>query len=154
VVWWKICQQSAAERHQIYEHFRLRYLPSSARTSCRYFMDKWNKGRSDSCLDMTFVNPSVTELCIVFNPLVLELSVAYSEKDQDLNGHPLLCVFLANDFRWHSVFTVALCTLIEVTFWCRRVNFLSVYWSLVMTNCRFVFWFKILNFYIFVGFHL
>jgi hypothetical protein len=49
---------------------------------------------------MILANLSVTELCIVFNPLVLEINAEHTlQKTQDLNGHPLLCMFLANDFR-------------------------------------------------------
>jgi len=103
-----VYQQSAAEMHQILEHFRYCNLSSFDYTDCRYFVHKWYRGSSDPCLDVTLVSPSVSELCIVFNPLVLEFSAELTlQKAQNWNGHSLLHMFLANNFRWHLACTVS-----------------------------------------------
>jgi hypothetical protein len=43
---------------------------------------------------------NVFEYDCYFNPLVPELSAQGTlQKIQDLNGHPVCCIFLASDFR-------------------------------------------------------
>jgi hypothetical protein len=47
-------------------------------------MHKQYRESSNPCLDMTLVSPSVSELCIVFNLLVLDLSAELSlQKTQE-----------------------------------------------------------------------
>jgi hypothetical protein len=122
-----VYEQSAVEMHQILEHFRYCYLSSFDHTDCRYFLHMWNRGRSDPCLDVTLVSPSVSELCLVCNPLVLGFSSELTlQKTQDWNGHWLLHMFLASNFRWYLACTVSHCALTKVIFQPRRVRFLSV----------------------------
>jgi hypothetical protein len=44
------------------------------------------------------------------------------QKAWDLNGHPLLCMFSADDFRWYSVFSASYRALNKVIFWWQRFN--------------------------------
>ena len=44
------------------------------------------------------------------------------QKTKDLNGHLLLCMFIANEFQWSPAFSASHCMLTEVVFWCQRVN--------------------------------
>jgi hypothetical protein len=57
------------------------------------------------------------------NPLVPELSVQCTvQKTRDLNGHPLVCMFLADDFRQHLIFLESQCTFTKAIFQRQRVN--------------------------------
>lgn len=66
----------------------------------------------------------ISSWCLI-NPLEPELSAQLTlQKTQDLNGHPLFCKFLADDFSERSIFSVSNCTLITIDFQHQRVNLL------------------------------
>lgn len=61
---------------------------------------------------MHWINPSEPELSAQF----------FLQKIQDLNGYPLLCMFLFDDVNGCPVFSASHCALTVVQFWCQRVN--------------------------------
>jgi hypothetical protein len=63
------------------------------------------------------------EAITILTSLEQELSAkCILQKTQDLNGHTLCCMFLADDLSGYSVFSESHCASITVDIWSQRVN--------------------------------
>jgi hypothetical protein len=63
------------------------------------------------------------EVISIPNPLEQELNAQrILQKTQDLNGHTLCCMFLADEFSWYSVSSESQCASITVDLCSQRVN--------------------------------